>query len=82
MTTLRSLYSPVNSEDVVQNLIKEHQRNIQLLLIEDLQTGLHVVSQFLLFHWDVILHTQKHKLSKILTRAINDEVNSYSSLVT
>lgn len=67
MTTLRSLYSPVNSEDVVQNLIKEHQRNIQLLLIEDLQTGLHVVSQFLLFHWDVILHIQKtHNSVKFL----------------
>lgn len=47
--------SPVNSEDVVQHLIEEHQRDVQLFLIEDLQTGLHIVPQLLLFHWDVVL---------------------------
>lgn len=56
--SLRSLYSPVNSEDVVQDLIEEHQRDVQLLFIEDLQTGLHIVPQLLLFHWDVVLHSQ------------------------
>lgn len=48
--------SPVNSEDVVQHLIEEYQRHVQLFLIEDLQTGLHIVSQLLLLHWDVVLH--------------------------
>lgn len=40
---------------MVQNFVKEHQRNIQLLLVEDLQTGLHIVTQLLLLNWDVVL---------------------------
>ena len=46
---------PVNAEDVVQHLVEEHQRHVQLLLVEDLQTGLHVVPELLLLHGDVVL---------------------------
>lgn len=43
---------------MVQHLIEEYQWDIQLLLIKDLQTGLHIVPQLLLFHWDIVLHPQ------------------------
>lgn len=41
---------------MVQYLIEEYQRNVQLFLIKDLQTSLHIVSQLLLLHWDVVLN--------------------------
>lgn len=47
---------------MVQHLIEEHQWDIQLFLIEDLQTGLHIVPQLLLFHWDVVLHPQTNSM--------------------
>lgn len=50
---------------MVQHFIEEHQRDVKFLLIEDLQTGLHIVSQFLLFHWDVVLHLQIMNLVKL-----------------
>lgn len=53
---LRDYYSPVDPEDVVQHLIEQHQWDVQLFFIEDLQTGLHIVPQLFLFHWDVVLH--------------------------
>lgn len=53
-------HAPVNPEDMVQHFIEEHQRNVQLFFIEDLQTGLHVVSQLLLFYWDVVLQTRQN----------------------
>lgn len=53
--------SPVNSEDMVQDLVEKYQRHIQLFLIENLQTRLHVVSQLLLLHWDVVLHPPPKK---------------------
>lgn len=56
---LKGYYSPVNPEDMVQHLVEQHQWDIQLLLIEDFQTGLYIVPQLLLFHWDVVLHPQQ-----------------------
>lgn len=50
-------YSPVNSQHMVQNLVEEYQRNIQLLLVEDLKTGLNIVTQLLLLNWDIVLQT-------------------------
>lgn len=52
----KPMSSPVDPEDVVQHLIEQHQWNVQLFFIEDLQTGLDIVPQLFLFHWDVVLH--------------------------
>lgn len=67
---------PVNPEDMIQHLIEEHKRDVELFLIEDFQTGLHVIPQLLLFHWDVVLQVQansasKWQILKILSRIIN-----------
>lgn len=51
---------------MVQHLIEEYQRHIQLFLIEDLQTGLHIVSQLFLLHWDVVLHPKNNSQYKLL----------------
>jgi len=47
--------NPVNPEHVVQHLIEEHQGNVQFLLIEHLQPGLDVLSQFLPVHRKIVL---------------------------
>ena len=49
------LEDPVNAEHVVQHFVEQHQRHVQFLLVEDLQPGLHVLSQLLLVHWNVVL---------------------------
>ena len=49
------LKDPVNSENMVEDLIEEHQRNIQFFLIEDLQSRLDIVPQLLSFHGKVVL---------------------------
>ena len=45
----------VNSEHMIQYFIEEHQRYIQLLLIEYLEPGLDIVPQLLLVNWEVVL---------------------------
>ena len=45
----------VNSEHMIQYFIEEHQRHIQLLLIEYLEPGLDIVPQLLLVNWEVVL---------------------------
>lgn len=69
--------SPVNSEDMVQDLIEKYQRHVQLFLIENLQTRLHVVSQLLLLHWDVVLHPKKNQY-KLLWNCSFSEDSSHS----
>ena len=55
MRYLRLFEDSVDPQNVVENLVKQDQRNVQLLLIEDLQSGLHIVPQLLLVHWQVVL---------------------------
>ena len=52
---LRLFEYPVNPEHVVQDLVEEDERNVQFFLVEDLESGLDVVSQFLLVDWQVVL---------------------------
>lgn len=40
---------------MVQHLIEQHQRHVQLLLIENLEPGLHILPQLLLLHREVVL---------------------------
>lgn len=49
------LEDPVYPEHMVEDLVEQDQRHIQLLLIEDLETSLHIIPQLLLLHWEVVL---------------------------
>ena len=40
---------------MVQHLVEEHQRHVQLFLVEDLQPRLHVIPQLFPAHWQVVL---------------------------
>ena len=40
---------------MVQDLVEEDERNVQFFLVEDLESGLDVVSQFFLLDWQVVL---------------------------
>lgn len=44
---------------MIQDLVEEHQGNVQLLLVEHLQTGLHIVPQFLLLNWHIVLGRER-----------------------
>lgn len=55
LTYLFLLEDPIYPEHMIQDLIEEHQRDIQFLLIEDLETSLHVVTKLLPLHGEVIL---------------------------
>ena len=46
---------PVNPEHMVEHLIEEYKRHVQLFLVEDLEPGLGVIPQFLAANWDVVL---------------------------
>ena len=52
---LRLAEDAVDAEDVVEDLIEEHERHVQLLLVEDLQTRLGVLAQRLLLDRHVVL---------------------------
>ena len=53
-THLDLLKDPIDPEHMVQDLVKEYQRHIQFLLIEHLQSGLHIVPQLLLLDREVV----------------------------
>jgi hypothetical protein len=40
---------------MIQNLVEEHQRYIQFLLIEYLEPGMDIVPQLFLVNWEVVL---------------------------
>ena len=44
---LRLLEDAVDPEHVVEHLVEEHERHVQLLLVEHLQPSLHVAPQLL-----------------------------------
>ena len=54
-THLALLENPVNPEDMVQYLIEQHKWNVQLLLVEHLESCLNVVSQLFLVYWEIVL---------------------------
>lgn len=49
------LEDPVYPEHMVEHLIEQDQRHIQLFLVEHLETSLHIFLQLLLLHWEVVL---------------------------
>lgn len=44
----------IDSQNVLENLVKYDNRDIELLLIEDLQSGLHVLLEFCPIHRDIV----------------------------
>lgn len=44
----------IDSQNVLENLVKYDNRDIELLLIEDLQSGLHVLLKFCPIHRDIV----------------------------
>mmetsp|Transcript_3550 Transcript_3550/g.11018 ORF Transcript_3550/g.11018 Transcript_3550/m.11018 type:complete len:941 (+) Transcript_3550:3836-6658(+) len=52
---LRLPQHSVDAQDVVEHLVEEHQRHVQLLLVEDAQLGLHLAAQLLAIHTHVVL---------------------------
>ena len=52
---LRLLEDSIYPQHMIQYFIKQYQRNIQFLLVEHLQPGLHIITKLFLVHWKVIL---------------------------
>ena len=52
---LALLEDPVYPQHVIQHFIEEHQRDVQLLLVEDLEASMHVVPQVLLVNRQIVL---------------------------
>ena len=44
----------IDSQNVLENLVEYDNRDIELLLIEDLQSGLHVLLEFCPIHRDIV----------------------------
>lgn len=55
MSSNGSLNLPVNSQHMIQDFIEQDKRYIKFFFVKDFKPGFHIVSQFFLIHWNIIL---------------------------